>query len=252
MAMAADPSAACFQIDRQILVINKAICDSIEKIDASERGFLSQSILSHLRNFVEHIMLKVYADKKLHIQDIDNKWDNIGKATDFVKTIGNLKFLWKFHNFLQISVSHYTLEEESSERLMLKYYEYLLKLKEFLKNKYLIDVLGNIDKFPLNTDSTLNEYYEKIVDKVNQYRSTDTKNVKNDSCYIQKIKPFFVKQKIYYEVTFTPVNEKASKFDRAIAFTNLDISSYYSARLFLVDETIDILGQTMPMFIIVN
>jgi hypothetical protein len=108
MAMAPDPSAACFQIDRQILVINKAICDSIEKIDASERGFLSQSILSHLRNFVEHIMLKFYADKQLKNQDIDDKWDNIVKATEFVKKNGNLKFLWRFHSFLQISVSHYT------------------------------------------------------------------------------------------------------------------------------------------------
>jgi hypothetical protein len=250
--MVSDPSATLYHIERQILVINKTICDSIDTLDASKRGFLSQLILAHLRNFVEHIMLKVYAVTKLKVQDIDNKWDNIGKATEFVKTRGDLKFLRQFHDFLQISASHYTLEQESSERLMLKYYEYLLRVKDFLKTKYSLDVLGNLDKFPLNTDSTLKEYYEKIADKVNQHKFTDPKNARTDSYYIQKIKPFFVNQRIYYEVTFTPANEKASKFDRVIAFTVLDISRYYAVRLFTVNDSIDILGKTMPVFIIVN
>lgn len=250
--MVSDPSATLPQIDRQILVINKTICDSIDTLDASKRGFLSQLILAQLRNFVEHIMLKVYAVTNLKVQDIDNKWDNIGKATEFVKTRGDLKFLWQFHDFLQISASHYTLEQESSERLMLKYYEYLLRVKDFLKAKYSLDVLANIDKFPLNTDATLKEYHEKIADKVNHQKFTAPKNARADSYYIQKIKPFFVNQKVYYEVTFTPANEKASKFDRVIAFTALDISRYYAVRLFIINDTIDILGQTMPVFIIIN
>ncbi|MBU1054734.1 MAG: hypothetical protein KKC46_13050 [Proteobacteria bacterium] len=89
---------------------------------------------------------------------------------------------------------------------MLKYFEYLLRVKDFLKTTYSLDVLGNLDKFPLNTDSTLNEYYEKIADKVNRHRFTDPKNARADSYYIQKIKPFFVNQRIYYEVTFTQLN----------------------------------------------
>ena len=36
--------------------------------------------------------------------------------------------------------------------MMLKYYEYLLKIKVFLKEKYNMDVLENIDDFPLNLD----------------------------------------------------------------------------------------------------
>jgi len=41
---------------------------------------------------------------------------------DFVKFCGNFKILRWFHDYLQ-SVAHYTLDEENSERLMLKYYE---------------------------------------------------------------------------------------------------------------------------------
>ncbi|MCI5134942.1 MAG: helicase [Candidatus Electrothrix sp. AW2] len=240
------------QIERQILVIDKTICNSIEKIDPSKRGFLSQLILSQLRNFVEHIMLKIYAVEKLNGQDISDQWDNICKAVEFVKSKGNLKFLRQFHRFLQISASHYTLEEEGSERLLLKYYEYLLRAKSFLKSEYSLNVLENLDKFPLNTDSTLKEYYEKIAHKVDQYQVAKPKHARSDTYYIQKIKPFFVSQKIYYEVTFTPVNEKASKFDRVIAFTALDISRYYAVRLFTVNDRIEILGKTMPVFIIIG
>lgn len=36
-------------IDTHIYNINKAICDNIDKFNKSERGLLSQNIISHLR-----------------------------------------------------------------------------------------------------------------------------------------------------------------------------------------------------------
>ena len=241
-----------YEIDREILTINGAICESIDTIDASQRGFLSQTILQQLRHLVEHVALKVYADKKFNAPDIKNNYDNIPKAVNFIKTRANLKFLRKFHDFLQISVSHYTLDKDGSVRLMLKYYEYLLKIKGFLKTNYSLDVLHNIEKFPLDMDSTLNEYYEKIACKIDQYKTIHHRDIKTDRYYIQKIKPFFVCQKVYYEVTFSPASEKTSKFDRVIAFTALDISNYYAVRLSTVNACIEIHGNTMPVIIIMN
>ena len=58
----------------------------------------------------------------------------------------------------------------------------------------------------------------------------------NDRAYIQKIKPFFVKRHIFYEVTFTVANDKASKFDRVIAFTSLDLSDNYAVKLSIHTE----------------
>ena len=139
-------TATNLRIDNQILVIDKIISRHIDNLDALTRGTASQDILSQLRTFVEHIMLKIYANG----QDIENTYDpNIRKAVNSVKKRGELKFLWKFHKSLQITTSHYALDEENSERLMLKYYEYLLRIKDFLKTNYSLNVLCNLDKFPL-------------------------------------------------------------------------------------------------------
>lgn len=62
---------------------------------------------------------------------------------------------------LQKSVSHYTVDKDGSERLMLKYYEHLLKIKLYLKQTFNLDVLENISDFPLNTDTELLDYYKK-------------------------------------------------------------------------------------------
>ncbi|NRT75131.1 ATP-dependent DNA helicase [Clostridium beijerinckii] len=234
------------KIDAEILNINKNICKNIEKHDPTERGFLSQNILSQLRNFVEDISLKSYSNGN----DIEITYGNIKKANNYVKTESELNFLGKFHKLLQASASHYTLDEENSERLMLKYYEYLLKIKSLLKSRYNMNVLDNIDKFPINLDSNLKEYYEKIAARIDGLKQYGLKNVYNDRYYIQKIKPFFVANQVYYEVTFTTASDKASKFDRVIAFTRLNISNNYAVKLSIKGDNINVLGKNMPIRII--
>ena len=76
-----------------------------------------------------------------------------------------MKVLYKFHDYLQIVASHYTLDEENSERLMLKYYQNLLDVKNLLHDRFGMDVLANLDDFPLHIDETLQEYYDKIAKK---------------------------------------------------------------------------------------
>ena len=235
------------KIDSAILSTNEVICKNIDKFDSSERGLLSQNILSQLRNFIEYIAQKIYSNGA----DINpNDYKEKEQAIVFIKSKGNLRFLYKFHNLLQKSVSHYTIDEDGSERLMLKYYEYLLKIKIFLKKKYNIEVLENIDMFPLNMDSSLMEYYEKIAIKIDNISSTSPKIDYNDRYYIQKIKPFFVNHKIYYEVTFTTAYDKVSKFDRVIAFTKLDISANYAVRLSIRNDNIRMMDKTMSVQII--
>lgn len=237
------------KIDEQIFRSDAAICRHIENLDALGRGAVSQDILSNLRTFVEHTMFKIYA----HANDTTYDYQHIEQAISFVKTKGQLKFLWRFHAYLQIVVSHYTLDPEDSERVMLKYYEFMLKIKTFMKTQYGLNVLANLDKFPLNTDRNLQEYYEKIAEKLaGRNFGADMASSVNGRYYIHKVKPFFVNQRIYYEVTFFPATGKASKFDRIIAFTTLDISKYYAVKMWTVDDNIRILGKTMPIFIIAN
>jgi energy-coupling factor transporter ATP-binding protein EcfA2 len=237
------------KIDEQIKISNEAICRQIESVDFHGRGVVSQTVLKLLRDFVEHIMFKIYAEE----HDVEYHYDNIKDAISFVKTKGQLKFLWKFHAYLQIVASHYTLDPENSERVMIKYYEYLLKIKDFVKDQYSVDVLENLGKFPLNMDKNMQEYYEKIAAKLsNRNARADLSSSINGRYYVHKVKPFFVNQRVYYEVTFIPATGKASKFDRIIAFTTLDISKYYAVKLWTVEDSIQILEKTMPIFIIVR
>ena len=84
------------KIDQAILEIDNVICKNISKFDSSERGLLSQNILSQLRNLVEHVSLKIYSQGN----DIEISYENIGKANTLVNARGNLKFLSKFHRLL--------------------------------------------------------------------------------------------------------------------------------------------------------
>lgn len=236
------------QIDKQILNTDKVICRHISNLSNSTRGEISQDILSQLRHFVEHIMLKIYANG----DDIEDTQDNVKQAVKFAKNEEALRHLSRFHHFLQVSVSHRTLEEENSERLMLKYYEYLLRIKTLLHDKYSLDVLANLEQFPIETDDNLNEYYFKIAQKVDEYKMVSRSGFKYDRFYIQNIKPFFCNNKIYYEVAFIPANDKASKTDRIIAFTEREITDFYAVKLAIEDDYIEIFEKYMPVRIILD
>lgn len=234
-------------IDKAILDTNKVICENISRFYESERGLLSQNILAQLRNFVEYISQKIYGGG----QDINpNSYHDKKLAWEYIKSQGNINFIYKFHELLQKSVSHYTLDENSSERLMLKYYEYLLKIKIFLRDNYKLEVLSNISEFPLDLDNKNYEFYHKISKKIEEKDYKSTYLDYKDKYYIQKIKPFFINHNIYYEVTFTLADDKVSKFERIIAFTKQNILHNYSVKLKVREEFIDILGKDMPIKII--
>lgn len=234
------------EIDKKIMNIDGVICRHIGSAGFSPRGAVSQDILSQLRNFVEHIMLKIYANE----HDIDNTYDNICRAISFVKSNGSYKVLNRFHEYLEIVASHYTLDEENSERLMLKYYTFLFKVRLMLRERFSLNVLNNLEAFPLHIDPALHEYYEKIASVLDKY--SRVKYLSSDKYYIQKIKPFFVTDRIYYEVTFMPAIDTGNKTNRLIAFTSIDISSYYAVKFAFSFEHITIMGRVMPITIIIN
>jgi Cdc6-like AAA superfamily ATPase len=232
------------KIDEQILNIDKVICRHIDASDFSGRGAVSQDILAQLRNFIEHIMLKFYAKG----EDIDDSYKNICKAVENSKKRGELKVLNRFYDYLEIVASHYTLDEENSERLMLKYYTYLYKIRMLLDSFFGMKVLDNLEKFPLHKDPKLEEYYEKIAEKVDTFERERVE--KSDKYYVQKIKPVFVNRKVYYEVTLSPATDNTSKFNRMIAFTSIDITDYYAAKFMIRESSISLLGNIMPIFVI--
>ena len=233
-------------IDENIITVDAKICSYLDSIDGESRGAISQDILAQLIHLVEQIMLKFYAGGR----DIDDSDENIAAAMEYSQTNGELKTLFRFRNYLQIVAAHSTLDENASERLMLKYYQYLLETKKLLKKHFNMQILHNLNKFPLHVDTTLQEYYAKIAYKIEQHPAGFYD--RGNKYYIQKIKPFFAANEIYYEVTFTPVSGKSAKTNRVIAFTKLPSTSNYASKIHVEQDSIEILGKTMPIAIIVG
>lgn len=231
-------------ITERINNTDKAICRHLDQVNDLSRGVVSQDILTRLLDLVEHIMLRFYSENEY----IDDSEENINSAIEYIQTNHDLKQLYRFHHFLQTITAYYTLDEDNSERLMLKYYRYLIEIKNLAKHHLGLYILHNLYKFPLDLDKSLQEYYTKIATKIDKY-SIQT-DCDNNRYYIEKIKPFFMREQIYFEVTFTPANDWHNKTNRLIAFTKLPIMSNYAAKFHLINESIEILGTTMPISVI--
>ena len=60
-----------------------------------------------------------------------------------------------------------------------------------------MEVLENLDQFPLDTNNELTEYYTKIATVVNRYNAPVRGGFRYNRYNIKKIKPFLVNKKIY-------------------------------------------------------
>ncbi|MBD3647452.1 MAG: AAA family ATPase, partial [Pseudomonadales bacterium] len=147
---------------------------------------------------------------------------------------------------------HYPLDGDASERLMLKYYEYLYRIRSLVQDIHGIVLLSNLEDFPVDLDPSLREYHEKIALRIQAVRSTFPDQTTQNRYYIHKTRPFFVSGKVYYEVTFYRAVNNVSKFDRIIAFTDIDMTDKYASMLTLRSDSIEVLDQTMPILIILD
>lgn len=196
------------EIRRCDAVVSKNITKLID-----DRGLMSINIINSLRNLVNQVAILI------NTQDVntDSNYQTIESAMKLVEARADLAFLRTFYKQLQASASHYTPGGDGAERLMLKYYESLILMKKCLKDNFSIDILANLEDFPLDTDESQQEYYEKIASQIESY--TDKSGGAKDNYYIHRVKPFFVNQKVYYEITFSLAIDRSSKFHRKIAFS---------------------------------
>lgn len=221
---------------------NDAICLNIASLKG-QRDLLSQNLLAQLRNLVEGVAVLL----QLGSSDGEYNYPAIKPGLAFVRGEARYGFLSKFHKLLESSASHYTFDGDSSERLMLKYYEHLLRIRALLKNSCSIEVLANLELFPVDLDPSLREYHEKIATRINALRSMRSGSEVRSRYYIHKTRPFFVDGHVYYEVTFGRAVNNVSKFDRFIAFTDIDMSDKYAATLTVRSDSIQVFDHTMPI-----
>lgn len=229
----------------QIHSVDTAICGNIESL-SDQRSLLSQNVLAQLRNLVEGVAVRLHAG----VSEAEFHYSGIGPALSFVRSKAKLNFLGRFHKLIEKSASHYTLDGDSSERLMLKYYEYLHRIRSLLRDHCGIEVLANLEDFPVDLDPSLREYHEKIAARIEAVRPLRLDRAFKHRYYIHKTRPFFVGGRTYYEVTFSRAFNKVNKFDRNISFTDIDMTDKYAAMLTVQRDSIEVLGQTMPITII--
>ena len=235
------------KIDMEIKNVDTVICSNINLIDFPNitRALVSQNLLAQSRNLCEHIAVKAYSGGK----DIEVNWTTINEALEFIKHDNKFLFLRKFHTFLQESKSHYTPDQEGAERLVLKYYQYYLMLRDFVKKEYQIDILHNLDKFPTNTDRTIQVFHEKIAECLDVERPLVDFS-REERLYVHKIVPFVVNQNVYYEMVLTPAYDVTSKFDRFIVYSKKLIPSHYALKASIFYDDIEIEGKRMPVNIL--
>lgn len=229
-------------VDQQIKSAASAISSNITSL-ANDRALLAQNILGQLRNLVEGIAVRLHTGRG----DIEFDYPLVSAAMSYVGAYANSNFLRRFHKLLQISSSHYTLGGDPSERLMLKYYDYLLRIRDLCRDELGLTVLGNLEDFPVDLDPSLEEYHQKIAQRIAERRSRGASHDRRDRYYIHAVRPFITGGRVYYEVTFYNAVNRVSKFDRIIGFTDIDISENYAANLLLESDSIDVLGHTMPI-----
>lgn len=232
-------------IDAQILSASNAIERNIELL-SDRRDLLSQNVLAQLRNLVEGLIVRE------HVGDGDAQfsYDDVRPSLRTVGGDARTKVLARFHNMLQSSVSHYTVDGDPSERLMLKYYEFLMRSRDLAQTRFGLTILSNLARFPIDIDPALKVYYEQIVLRIEKMRRSTAAPQTGEVYYVHSSKPFFVAGRIFYEVTYSIAHNRASKFDRRIAFTDIDLTDKYAAELELVSTSIDVIGKPMPVTLI--
>jgi hypothetical protein len=232
-------------VDEQIEGAASAISSNIVAL-GHDRPLLAQNILSQLRNLVEGVAVRLHAGRG----DLQFQYSDVGPAMSYVASRGQLNFLARFHKLLQISASHYTMGGDPSERLMLKYYDYLHRTRALAGTQLGVAILSNLEDFPVDLDPSLREYHEKIADRIDAVRLLPPSQARKDRYYIHAVRPFYTGGRVYYEVTFYNAVNWVSKFDRIIGFTDIDITDKYAANLVLERDSIQVLGQTMPITVI--
>lgn len=151
----------------QIQSADEVICRNIESF-ADQRALLSQNVLSQLRNLVEGAVVRLHNGSS----EAEFDYAAVQPGLAFVRSRARLNFLGKFHKLIQKSASHYTLDGDASERLMLKYYEYLHRTRRLLRTDCGLAILANLEAFPIDLDPSLREYHEKIAARIQAVRAT--------------------------------------------------------------------------------
>ena len=218
------------QITDNITAINEADNESEKR---SLREVKSRQIVRDLYSLVYAIL--ILNAFRLGCNDV-----NIKVAWEVSRHDRETKYLCDFLNgLIYIGIRIPSLDQ--SERLMLKYYSYLWESRKFLKEKFDIPIIPNLESFPLNMDILDNEYYEIVVESIKKTKIVPSA-VRLSRYYVQKQIPFVCNGELYYEITLQLAGLYASKYNRITVFSKKQIQTYYSVQISYSNTNIELWG----------
>ena len=233
------------EIDRIILKCNKIITETIDLLDYTgfTRDDVSNRILPRLYDLCRSALL-------LNSLSLGNERTNLQLAWEQALLSINTKYLATFLRGLKY-IEDKEPEDGQSERMMLKYYDFMWQIREFLHNKYGINILDNLEKFPLNTD-ILDDEYNKLVAEAIKNVNFVYQNVWGSRFYVIKKVPFYVEKSRYYEITLQLADVYATKYNRITVYAVEDIATNYSVQIACVDTSINLWGVRSNIKVITN
>lgn len=222
-------------IERIIEACDADITEHIDRLDIlnDTRDGVSRRILTRLNDLCTAALLLNTIDAGIESASLPLAWE---RSMLSIET----KYLGTFLNGLQY-IGRRIPDDGQSERLMLKYYDFLWQIRKFLCEKYGMHILNNLEKFPLYIDEIDQKYYEQAamaVDSVGAARC----RLCTSRYYVQKKIPFFIGRERYYEVTLQLSGVYASKYSRITAYTKENITTGYSIQIGYTDAAIDLWG----------
>lgn len=224
-------------VDKRLRETADVINKKFAKVNEKNRSEVSGEILSHLRNFCETFMYKVYDEE--NDADIYQTQDNLTLVRKYIKD--KHYDVWKFHSLLDSSVGHMDFGPMQSEALTLKYIPQLIRLKTFLQKQYGIGVLENIDKYPLDLDTSLVSFYEKIL-FVLLHSKPGSMQMTRNQYFVKKRSMKYINGHIFYEYVFDVSDDRANKFNTFVCYSFKNIRFDYDLKLLLAKKEITYLN----------
>jgi len=142
-------------------------------------------------------------------------------------------------------------QDGQSERLMLKYYDFMWQIRRFLKRSYGLNILLNLDKFPHSIDEADETYYSTVATSIASTRFVPS-GYRQSRYYIQKKNAFYYQGERYFEVTLQLAGVYATKYNRITAYTTENISTDYSVQIAYDEIDISLWGISTKIKVITN
>lgn len=232
---------------------SEAIESYVEEAKNVDRLSGSKQIIPILRDTIEYIMNCIAInDGCVYVNPNTHQSVNV-QSIKFIKGKRNkYEDLVSLHDSIQKSSGHEScLVGDYAERLMLHHFPKLIRIKDYFYKRFGIRLFKNLTQFPLKLDSSLKDYYSKVVDVLKD-NSQHRKAFVFEKYYVLDKKEKYVNNHSFFEYTLAVIDDNRNKADKIIAYSNIDIFSKYAMEIKSYDESIDVLGVRTSVKIIVD